>query len=105
MHSGIDIAAEAGEQVHAAASGVVFAVYDDPSMGKTVVLRHTGDYRTYYANLADEVAVKVGDKVTSGEVLGTVGKSAMVEIAQQPHLHFAVYCGSDAVDPVELLNG
>lgn len=103
-HAGIDIAAELGEKVCAAADGVVYAVYDDEQFGKTVVLAHKGDYKTYYSNLAAEISVKIGDTVTAGAILGTVGETAVAEALSEPHLHFAVYQGTTPVDPQEFFN-
>ena len=98
-HSGIDIAAELGEEVRAAADGLVTAVYDDAELGKTVVIEHKGDYKTCYSNLAPDVLVSVGERVEKGKVLGSVGDTAMSEIAQEPHLHFSVCHGSEPMDP------
>lgn len=98
-HTGIDIAAELGEEVHAAADGIISAVYDDKEFGKTVVIEHKGDYKTYYSNLAPDVLVEVGERVTAGTLLGAVGQTAICEVAAEPHLHFAVYHGAEAVDP------
>lgn len=103
-HSGIDIAATAGDQVVAARDGTVSAVLDDDAFGKTVVVSHDGGYTTHYANLGEEVAVTVGQTVKAGDVLGTVGDSATVEMAEASHLHFAVYQNQDPVDPEAFLN-
>lgn len=104
VHDGIDIAAEAGTQVCAAAAGEVYTVYDDESMGMTVVIRHAGGYTTRYASLDTEVAVKAGDKVTAGQVIGKVGNTALLECGIGDHLHFAVSCGGIVVDPADFLN-
>ena len=63
VHDGIDIAAQAGTKVCAAAAGEVFSVYDDESMGMTVVIRHEGGYTTRYASLDTDISVKAGDQV------------------------------------------
>lgn len=102
-HAGIDIAGNLGDPVCAAADGVVYAVYDDDLLGKTVVINHANDYRTYYSNLAEDVKVNAGDTVTAKTVLGSVGDTAIVEVSAEPHLHFAVYCGTDIVDPLQFL--
>lgn len=102
-HAGIDIAGNLGDSVRAAADGVVYAVYDDDLLGKTVVINHANDYRTYYSNLAEDVKVTAGDTVSTQTVIGTVGDTAIVEVSTQPHLHFAVYCDSSIVDPLQFL--
>lgn len=105
VHKGVDLQGELGQSVCAAADGVVYAVYDDDLLGKTVVLNHTGGYTTYYSNLGEEVAVAVGDTVHAGDAIGTIGSSAMVELSEQPHLHFAVSCNAASIDPEEFLSG
>ena len=102
-HSGLDIAAEEGAQVCAAAAGTVYSVYDDGSLGCTVVILHDGGYTTQYASLAEEVSVSPGDAVALGQPIGTVGNTALLESGLEPHVHFAVTCNGDAVDPQAFL--
>ena len=103
VHNGVDIAAEAGAEVLAAADGEVYTVYNDDMMGTTVVIRHEGGYTTQYASLAEELQVKVGDRVTLGQVIGTVGETALVETAMGPHVHFSVLLNDESMDPAEFL--
>lgn len=100
-HEGVDFRAEEGQAVCAAADGTVYAIYEDESLGMTVVLQHADGYTTHYSNLSEEVSVSVGQSVAQGDVLGTVGTTACVETATQPHLHFAVYQNNAPVDPEE----
>ena len=104
VHNGVDIAAEAGTQVCAAAAGVVYTVYEDETMGMTVVIRHDGDYTTKYSSLATEVSVSPGDEVALGQVIGCVGDTALLETALGDHVHFSVTCGDEAMDPAEFLS-
>lgn len=104
-HEGVDLSAASGQEVLAAADGTVYTIYDDKNFGMTVVLRHADGYTTHYSNLAEEVAVRVGDSVSAGAVLGTVGQTANTETAIAPHLHFAVYCSNVPTDPLAFLNG
>ena len=103
VHNGVDIAAEAGAEVLAAADGEVYTVYNDDMMGTTVVIRHDGGYTTQYASLSEELQVQVGDRVTLGQVIGTVGETALVETAVGPHVHFTVLLNDETVDPAEFL--
>jgi murein DD-endopeptidase MepM/ murein hydrolase activator NlpD len=103
VHNGVDIAAEAGTQVCAAAAGVVYTVYEDETMGMTVVIRHDGDYTTKYSSLATEVSVSPGDEVALGQVIGCVGDTALLETALGDHVHFSVTCGDEVMDPAEFL--
>lgn len=100
-HEGVDLRCEAGQSVTAAADGTVYTIYEDQSYGMTVVLQHADGYTTHYANLSEDVPVAVGQSVRAGEVIGTVGDTACVETALEPHLHFAVYQNNRPVDPDE----
>ena len=102
-HAGMDIAAEEGAQVCAAAAGTVYSVYDDEELGMTVVITHDGGYTTQYASLAAEVSVAPGDAVALGQPIGTVGTTALLESALEPHVHFSVTCNGDPMDPAEFL--
>ena len=102
-HNGIDIAAEAGTKVCAAAAGTVYTVYEDDTMGTTVVIRHEDGYITKYASLDKEVAVQPGETVGAGQPIGMVGNTALLESAIGDHLHFSVTCNDKAVDPAKFL--
>lgn len=103
VHDGVDIAAETGTQVSAAAAGEVYTVYDDGEMGTTVVIRHDDGYTTKYSSLSQDVTVSAGDTVQMGEVIGCVGSTALMESALGDHVHFSVTKDDEAVDPVQFL--
>jgi len=103
VHNGIDLAAEDGAEVVSAADGEVYTVYEDDAMGHTVVIRHDDGYTTRYASLTQDAAVKAGDRVTMGQVIGYAGDSAIVESAMGSHVHFSVTFYDEPMDPVEFL--
>ena len=103
VHNGVDIAAAEGTPVMAAADGTVYTVYEDETMGTTVVIRHEDGYTTKYSCLAPEVTVAAGDPVTMGQQIGCVGTTALLESALDPHVHFSVTCDNEVVDPAEFL--
>ena len=103
VHNGVDLAAEAGAEVKAAADGEVYTVFEDDAMGTTVVIRHADGYTTKYASLAENVSVKPGDTVTMGQVIGYASDSAIVESTLGTHVHFGVTCNDSPVDPAEFL--
>ena len=103
VHNGVDIAAEPGTEVLAAADGVVYTTYADDIMGTTVVIRHDGGYTTQYASLAEELKVSTGDTVSLGQAIGTVGETALVETSMGPHVHFSVLKNDESMDPNEFL--
>ena len=103
VHNGVDIAAEEGTEVCAAAEGTVYTTYEDDSMGMTVVIRHDGGYTTTYSSLAQDLQVSAGDTVKLGQVLGCVGSTALIETASGPHVHFSVTYRDEQMDPAEFL--
>lgn len=102
-HAGLDIAAEAGTPVLAAADGTVYTTYTDDSYGTTVVIRHDGGYTTQYSSLGEELSVSAGDAVKLGQAIGCVGETALLETAIGPHVHFSVTCNDEPMDPAEFL--
>ena len=103
VHNGVDIAAEAGTKVVAAADGQVYTVYEDDQMGHTVVIRHDNGYVTKYSSLSGDIKVTPGETVTMGQTIGTVGTTALMETALGDHVHFSVTCDGEAVDPAEFI--
>lgn len=102
-HAGIDVSAAIGTEVKAAAAGSVAAIYEDDLYGTTVVIDHGKDLTSVYSNLAAVPTVKVGAKVSTGTVIGTVGSTAPSESRLDSHLHFAMYRSDIAVDPEKYL--
>ncbi len=102
-HNGVDIAAAAGTEVKSAADGTVYTVYEDDTMGTTVVIRHSDGYTTKYASLAKDVSVAAGDEVKLGQAIGCVGQTAILESAIGDHVHFSVTCNDAPVNPADFL--
>ena len=102
-HDGVDILAPLGQTVCAAMPGVVRFVQDDGFYGTFVTVDHGDGTCAVYANLASMPAVSVGDWVQAGDVIGAVGTTALCEIGQGTHLHFAVYLDGESVDPLDYL--
>ncbi|WP_299038413.1 M23 family metallopeptidase [uncultured Pseudokineococcus sp.] len=88
-HGGIDIAAPTGTPVRAADSGVVSIAgrrADSASYGIFIRIHHGTRYRTIYAHLS-KLAVKPGQTVKEGQVIGYVGNTGR---SYGAHLHFEV---------------
>lgn len=102
-HYGIDIIAKENTTVVAALEGKVVEVRRDPKLGITVSLAHSGDMISKYANLSTDRLVKVGDFVEKGQTISGVGKTALFETLEEPHLHFEVLIDGKNVDPNKFL--
>lgn len=99
FHAGIDLVADLGEPVRAAAAGRVTWVGYRDGWGLVVTIAHADGVRTLYAHLS-QAAVGLGQTVAEGALVGSVGATGD---ATGPHLHFEVRIGGAAVDPLSAL--
>jgi murein DD-endopeptidase MepM/ murein hydrolase activator NlpD len=99
IHTGVDISAVMGTQVHAAADGVVSHAEYSSGYGKIVIIDHGNGMHTWYAHLS-RFEVIPGQEIRRGEVLGYSGATGRVTT---PHLHFEVRLGGSAVNPMPYL--
>lgn len=102
-HEGQDIFARRGTSVYSATHGYVMRKGENSLGGKTVFVVGAGGRSYYYAHLDDYAPeLAVGDWVTPETVLGYVGTTGNAA-GTAPHLHFGVYAGGGAVNPLPLL--
>lgn len=99
LHTGIDIPAPAGTPVVAANSGTVIISRYDNSYGNMVAIDHGGGIVSFYAHNTERL-VKVGDKVSKGQKISTVGTTGY---STGNHLHFEVKKNGTFVDPMNYL--
>ncbi len=106
VHLGVDLVTEANAPVYAAADGTISKVWKDVLMGYCIAVSHSGDCLTVYKNLGEDLpdGIQEGVKVRSGQLIATVGESAMIEVADEPHLHFEMVIDDLSVDPLEYFN-
>ena len=103
LHTGVDYAAEEGTTVKASGDGTVTKVYTDEMWGTTIEIEHPNSVTTIYSSLAENVFVKKGQKVESGQAIAKVGNTARVELSEKSHLHFAVKKDGKYVDPESVI--
>jgi murein DD-endopeptidase MepM/ murein hydrolase activator NlpD len=103
-HLGWDIEADKTTVVKAAEAGTIKSIKNDPRYGLSIVIEHQDGYKTLYANLLSTEFVSVGEEVKQGQSIGTVGDSAMFEVADEPHLHFEITKDGEYVDPNSIVN-
>lgn len=99
MHTGVDMAAGYGAPVFAADDGVVVSASNRGGYGQTVIINHGGGLATLYAHQS-RVAVRGGQRVSRGQVVGYEGASGAVTGA---HLHFEVRVNGQHRDPMPYL--
>ena len=102
-HGGVDIACDEGARVVAARGGQVVSIVQDGLYGTVLTIDHGDGMSSVYANLAPETAVREGEWVDPGVAIGSVGSSALCEVAQRPHLHFELRQSGACVDPAVFL--
>ena len=105
FHSGLDLLAALGTPVKAIGAGTVAFAGQQGTYGNLVVVNHQGGRQSRYAHLKN-IAVKVGQTVKQGELLGAVGATG-TPTSTQSHLHFEVRYASElgwvAEDPAVVL--
>jgi len=99
-HYGIDIAAKKGTKIKSSATGIVtMAEPDLYYTGGTIIMDHGHGISTIYSHL-DELYVKVGDKISQGDIIGTVGSTGR---STGPHLDFRINWFQTRLDPMSVL--
>lgn len=105
VHTGIDILTPEGAAVYSSCDGTVTKVFDDVRLGRTVEITHANGIVSCYSNLAkDSTTPTVGSTILSGERIGTVGDSALSELAEEAHLHFEIKIGGKPVNPLDYIS-
>lgn len=95
-HTGIDITAPRGTPVYATADGYVSGETGGSGYGIVVIINHGYSYKSVYAHLSKK-AVKAGQKVKRGQVIGYVGNTGL---SLGPHLHYEIIKNGSYVNPV-----
>ena len=92
VHNGTDLSASVGDPVYSFTDGVVSKIYTDPMMGQTVEIDHGDGLVSVYQNMQITLpdGIEVGAEVASGDVIGAVGETSLIECAEVPHLHFTI---------------
>ena len=98
-HAGVDFVENFGAYVYAINDGLVLSAHEDPIYGKTVILDHGAGITSLYMHL-NEFSVIANQKLSKGEILGTVGMSGL---ANAPHLHLSIKIKSQSVNPLSFI--
>ncbi|MDR3363005.1 MAG: M23 family metallopeptidase [Desulfovibrio sp.] len=99
FHKGLDISNRVGTPVVAPAQGTVILVAPDGAYGNSVEIDHGGGIITKYAHL-QRWAVKSGQWVKRGEIIGYIGMSGRTT---GPHLHYEVRLNGVPVNPMRYI--
>lgn len=99
FHSGIDLTAPVGTEVHVTADGTVEAAGFSGRYGKLIVIDHGNGVETRYAHLS-EFHVVPGQEVRRNEIIGLSGATGRVT---GPHVHYEVRVAGTPVNPFKYL--
>ncbi|MBI1819557.1 MAG: M23 family metallopeptidase [Nitrospirae bacterium] len=99
LHKGIDIAAKSETPITAPASGIVRYEGYDSGFGREIKIDHGYGMETVYGHLAKS-AVKVGQRVKRGDVIGYVGSTGL---STGPHLHYEIHVNSVPINPLKYI--
>lgn len=97
-HQGIDIKPDGNLNVYSSFGGVVEKVDNSSVMGVEIVINHGNDIFTVYSCMSS-TSVKVGDNVTKGQKIGTLGAIENIEMSEVPHLHYEIIVKEKNYDP------
>ena len=96
MHAGCDFSAPQGTPIYATGNGKISKARRQGDAGNTVVIDHGFGYKTKYFHMSG-FAVKEGQKVKRGEIIGFVGNTGL---SAAPHCHYEVWKDNKHIDPV-----
>ncbi|MBP9989741.1 MAG: M23 family metallopeptidase [Ruminococcus sp.] len=99
QHTGVDIAASSGTEIHAAYDGVVKSTGEDGRAGKYVKLTHIDSSETLYCHCS-KILVSEGETVRAGDTIALVGSTGW---STGPHLHFEIHVDGERINPLEYL--
>ncbi len=99
FHKGIDLTAATGTPIRATANGTVVQTNRSTSYGLVATIKHNDKLETLYAHMSG-FAVKEGQRVLRGQVVGYVGNTGR---SKAPHLHYEVHVEGKPVNPLNYI--
>lgn len=103
IHKAIDFLAGDDLQVFAVSNGTVSNVYNNYLEGTVIEITHANSVVSTYKSLSN-ATVKIGDKVTAGQVIGEAGNNMAQEQNAGKHLHFEMTVNGKKVNPNDYLD-
>ncbi len=100
VHNAIDISAPQGTPVKSIADGEVIKIYVNPMLGTCIEIEHENNINSVYCSLNKNVNVTEGDIVEAGDVIGSVGNTAIGESELGDHLHFEIKEKGEKINPL-----
>lgn len=101
FHKGMDFTAPKGTPVYASGDGKIHRAQRSSTFGNVIYIDHGYGYKTIYAHLS-KMAVRRGNKVKRGDLIGYVGNTGLSVAA---HLHYEVHKNDRALNPINFYYG
>jgi len=102
VHNAIDLKAERGAKVKSILPGKVKNIKNDEFFGMTITIEHDNGITAEYSGLANTVFVKINDRVTTGQEIGSIN-DVPCESSEGYHLHLVTKRNNKSIDPLEIL--
>lgn len=104
IHKAIDFVASDDLNVYAVSNGTVSNVYTNYLDGTVIEIAHNNGLVSVYKSLNNDVKVSVGDKVSAGQIIGTISETMAQELNTGAHLHFEMLLNGVKVNPNDYLD-
>ena len=104
IHKAIDFVASDDLNVYAVSNGTVSNVYTNYLDGTVIEIAHSNGLISVYKSLNNDVKVAVGDKVSAGQIIGTLSETMAQELNTGSHLHFEMLLNGVKVNPNDYLD-
>jgi murein DD-endopeptidase MepM/ murein hydrolase activator NlpD len=101
FHKGMDFTAPKGTPIYASGDGKIHRAQRSTTFGNVVYIDHGYGYKTIYAHMS-KMAVKRGEQVKRGDLIGYVGNTGLSVAA---HLHYEVHKNDVALNPINFYYG
>ena len=104
IHKAIDFVASDDLNVYAVSNGTVSNVYTNYLDGSVIEITHSNGLVSVYKSLSSDVKVSIGDKVSAGQIIGTLSETMAQELKTGAHLHFEMLLNGVKVNPNDYLD-
>ena len=107
FHNGVDVPLSPGTPIYALNSGTVSYEGFLSSYGNCLIISYYNGYKSIYGHTSGTYPFKVGEEVTSSDIVTYVGPKYLDSgnlngFTTGPHLHFALYCNGNNIDPLSV---
>ena len=104
IHKAIDFVASDDLNVYSVSNGTVSNIYTNYLEGTVIEISHSNGLVSVYKSLNNETKVSVGDKVSAGQIIGTISETMAQELNTGAHLHFEMLLNGVKVNPNNYLD-